>query len=240
MAPDSQQHSGTDRWTIRGWRKPKEPEARNIVLDVAEPDFISDSTKRRIAAFVLAVLIIAAVVLGVVLSQGGNSNSTPDPIAEGNETTGPTRGPSASPSTAEPTSFPTTAEPTAAAITDRFLNGLPRYSLELASGNASSPQAKALLWMQSDPLYNKYQNVYRLNQRYALAVLYHATNGDLWFNNSGWLSNDNECKWYTDGNGICSGTFRLLTLYLDSLNLNGSIPTESYRRCTCGITRCQG
>jgi hypothetical protein len=82
-----------------------------------------------------------------------------------------------------------------------FMNGLPLYSLELAQNDSESPQAKALAWLQAGPLYNQYE-LYRLHQRYALAVLYYSTDGGSWNRTTRWLSNDNECTWYQyDGDG---------------------------------------
>jgi hypothetical protein len=121
-------------------------------------------------------------------------------------------------------------QPTVATTMSDFLNGLPRYSLELAHGNASSPQAKALDWLEKDPLRDRYPGVYRLNQRYALAVLYYSTNGTAWSENDGWLSNDNECSWYSHDvyqeHGMCDGDSRLSTLDLVAFSLQGSIPAE--------------
>jgi hypothetical protein len=109
--------------------------------------------------------------------------------------------------TLDPTDFPTptfwvhTESPTppldddAFSVTNEFMSGLPPYSLELAENVADSPQAKALAWIQNDPLYSEYE-LHRLNQRYALAVFYYSTNGDSSKNNSGWLSGASESTWY--------------------------------------------
>jgi hypothetical protein len=132
-----------------------------------------------------------------------------------------------------PTDAPTTSPaPTAAAVTDRFIDGLPPYSKELASTNASSPQAKALEWLQKDPLYHQYPGVYRLNQRYALAVLYYSTKGESWLINSGWLSDGNECSWYQyddfgpEDDNSCTEASRLAFLDLFVNGLDGTIPME--------------
>jgi hypothetical protein len=145
------------------------------------------------------------------------------PVTE-QPTEDPTLDPTPVPTTTQPTSQPTAAGP----ITERFMNGLPPYSKELASNNTSSPQAKALDWLQKDPLYDEYQNVYRLNQRYALAVFYLSTNGEFWDNKTGWLSDNNECTWYMDGEGsdLCGVDSRLTILDLYGNNVVGSIPTE--------------
>jgi hypothetical protein len=115
---------------------------------------------------------------------------------------------------------------------NEFMNGLPSYSLKLAENDISSPQAKALRWLQMDPQYNEYE-LYRLYQRYALAVLYYSTNGNWWSHNSGWLLDDNECLWYhqfdelaTHNDTSCTEASRLSVLDLGENGLDGTIPTE--------------
>jgi hypothetical protein len=214
-------------------------------------------TRRWILAAAVLVVVAGGVVAGVVLSQrGDNRDETAAPSSSSIEPSSPNPPPSRRPirsslppttehptdeptltqtldPTARPTLPPTTSEPTAAAVMERFMNGLPRYSLELASANASSPQAKALAWLQNDTQYNEYQNVHRLNQRYALAVFYYSTNGDSWKNNSGWLSNASECTWYTtsisdefSSDLICGTSTRLRDLFFSNEGLEGSLPTE--------------
>jgi hypothetical protein len=48
-------NNGTMNWIFGGMRKPRELEAQNIVIDVAEPDFLSDDTKRRILVTIVVV-----------------------------------------------------------------------------------------------------------------------------------------------------------------------------------------
>jgi hypothetical protein len=221
-------------WTFGGLRKPRELEAQNIVIDGAEPDFLSDATKKRILLTVVVVVVVAvAVALGVALSQGGGSSSNPTPAV--NEANPPsTEGPTISHIAFTPTSIPTTARPAAPptaapsgpSVVEQFLAGLPAYSLDLAENDADSPQAKALAWLENDPQYNDYRNVYRLNQRYAMAVLYYSTRGELWLINSGWLLNASECTWYQYDGISCTETSRLSALNLFGTNLDGTIPTE--------------
>jgi hypothetical protein len=117
-----------------------------------------------------------------------------------------------------------------------FMKGLPAYSLEPAFNNTSSPQAKALAWLQDDPQYNEYE-LHRLYQRYALAVLYYSANGTYWYWNRGWLLDDNECSWHQDDgegppddnaedNNYCVEASRLSVLSIPRGPLDGSIPTE--------------
>jgi hypothetical protein len=112
---------------------------------------------------------------------------------------------------------------------------VPPYSLAIAQSNSSSAQAKALMWLKSDALQNDYDS-YRLRQRYALAVLYFATNGQAWKNSTGWLSNASECAWHsqvdiapldTEGlNQTCRDGSHFSTLHLFENDLIGKIPTE--------------
>jgi hypothetical protein len=170
--------------------------------DVGELVASSIGTKTWILAIVILLVAVVAVVLGVVLSHDNGGNDK-DAV-----TTRPTPPPFPSPS----------------AVTD-FMNGLPAYSIDLA-GNNTSPQAKAFTWLQDDPLYNEYE-VYRLNQRYVLAVLYYSTRGESWENGDGWLTDRNECSWHTKSlDDICTTEFRLSILSLWLNGLNGSIPTE--------------
>jgi hypothetical protein len=126
---------------------------------------------------------------------------------------------------AGPTSAPSITSPTVRPT--YFKSGLPPYSLEIADNNASSPQAKALAWLQDDPLFDEYE-MYRLYQRYALAVLFYSTEGESWdteYNTTKWLSIASECEWETAASGeICGENSRLLALELQGLG--GSVPTE--------------
>ena len=52
-------------------------------------------------------------------------------------------------------------------------------------------------WQQADPRYLTYSNE-RNQQRLALATFYFSTGGDLWTENTGWLSYDiAECEWFS-------------------------------------------
>jgi hypothetical protein len=122
-----------------------------------------------------------------------------------------------------PSSAPT-SQPTFLSMDD-FKRGLPAYSLKMAQINASSPQAKALAWLQSD---NDYE-LYRLNQRYALGVLFYSTNIGKWSSSRSWMSKASECAWYTDSDGpICDELSRLTALVLlnSDEGFEGSIPRE--------------
>jgi hypothetical protein len=104
---------------------------------------------------------------------------------------------------------------------ETFKSRLPAYSLNMARANASSPQAKALAWLHNDSDYE----LYRLNQRYALGVLYYSTNIATWT----WMSDTNECTWYTGSSyfgEICNESSRLSVLFAQGADLAGATPRE--------------
>jgi hypothetical protein len=209
----------------------EEPETLNVVIDGTSPsDYPVEGKRRQRRSRVLlavAALGVVSVVLGLLFGFYVKNSSPPV-----TPTSTPTNSPSQSPSTSAPSPSPTqspsaSAVPTAAAVTDRFFSRLPPYSRELAESDPGSAQANALRWLQDDPLYNEYQNVYRLNQRYSLAVLYFSTNGASWDNRTRWLSNENECSWYTDSSAdICEEGTRLSIINLQSNGLAGPLPQE--------------
>jgi hypothetical protein len=218
--------------------------AQDLVLEEIglNNDKISAKTKKCILIIAVGVVLSAAAVLGVVLWKGRHketATSAPSPARQPAAVAPTTRRPTRHIPSRSPVLDPETALAVATGqsvaqtaqglggspVTEKFWFDLPPYSKEMAS-NASSPQARALDWLRNDPRYEVYQNLYRLNQRYALAVLYYSTNGASWYNSTGWLSNDTECSWYMDSYYTCDESFRLSTLHLSYNALNGSIPTE--------------
>ena len=145
------------------------------------------------------------------------------------------------PSTLEPTPSPGTVGPTTAPTRSVFETELFKL-LESAStdyGAAlrrfNSPQQRAFLWLLKDANLGNYSNDRKL-QRYALATLYYSTNGDEWSENLYWLSEEDECLWFTNqsfaGYPVCEisqGSDRrkaLINLDLSFNNLKGTIPPE--------------
>jgi Leucine-rich repeat (LRR) protein len=90
----------------------------------------------------------------------------------------------------------------------------------------SSPQHKALKWLEGNANLDEYEDWKRI-QRYVLAVFYFSTNGDDWHINDRWLSDDDECTWYSDWlEPICDNETSVLGLVLGENNLVGTIPHE--------------
>jgi hypothetical protein len=218
MAGNEKRRNGN--WTFVGWKKLRELEVQNIDLDAIYPSESPEqkccvgSKKYLLLAISALIVVVVAVVLGVVPSKGNGDEATSVPQH-------PTSaGPPTSPT------LPPTEAPAGGGVTEQFLRGLPQYSVELASTKASSPQARTLAWLKKDLHYTEYE-LFRLNQRYALAVLYYSTNGELWKNHSGWLSNANECTWYSFSNiNVCGYSSEFLYLNFWANGLDGSIPTE--------------
>lgn len=87
----------------------------------------------------------------------------------------------------------------------------------------TTPQGQALQFVtRDDPLIPPYcPSDSRLIQRYILSLFYFSTNGDAWFDQSGFLSATEECEWVT-----CDTRDRAVIIRIDDNNLSGTIPTE--------------
>lgn len=89
----------------------------------------------------------------------------------------------------------------------------------------TSPQADALDWLSKNPLIHTYDEQ-KLFTRFTLATFYYSTDGDNWTTNHLWLTDLDECLWYTSSfENPCTeqGFSRLV---LTDNNLQGSIPQE--------------
>jgi Leucine-rich repeat (LRR) protein len=89
-----------------------------------------------------------------------------------------------------------------------------------------TPQGTAFKWLtESEP---KATDDLRIIQRYALATLYYSTNGDSWTDNSDWVTDADECLWYSSSSDSqrCSPDNELLVLSLNDNNLQGELPHE--------------
>jgi Leucine-rich repeat (LRR) protein len=93
-----------------------------------------------------------------------------------------------------------------------------------------SPQSTAFEWLAGNANLNSY-GMAQILQRYALATFYFSTNGSQWKDNLLWLSDEEECTWFSEIRAACEhrkrepgGTFRRLELYFN--NVQGTIPPE--------------
>ncbi|KAL3920144.1 MAG: hypothetical protein SGILL_003411 [Bacillariaceae sp.] len=103
---------------------------------------------------------------------------------------------------------------------------LPDYTRN-ALKRASSPQSKALEWLLSNALLESYPLQRRL-QRYALATLYYSTGAERrWIKNFGWLSDEDECEWFSMETEIpVCGENGFKVLSLSNNGLRGTLPLE--------------
>lgn len=112
-------------------------------------------------------------------------------------------------------------------LQDELLRMLTRISADngLALKTPMSPQSKAFHWL-ADSNFTDFSPD-ELTSRYAMAVLYHSTDGPKWGKQDLWLSNSSICDWYGDTplSHCFGGSFRR-QLILNNNNLKGSLPPE--------------
>jgi hypothetical protein len=63
-------------------------------------------------------------------------------------------------------------------------------------------------------------------QRFVMATLYFSTNGYSWRKDNGWLSNEDECDWFSSAKNSCDENGRLRELDLRDNQLEGTLPVE--------------
>eukprot|EP00531_Pseudo-nitzschia_arenysensis_P016994 CAMPEP_0116115544 /NCGR_PEP_ID=MMETSP0329-20121206/561_1 /TAXON_ID=697910 /ORGANISM="Pseudo-nitzschia arenysensis, Strain B593" /LENGTH=1296 /DNA_ID=CAMNT_0003608979 /DNA_START=106 /DNA_END=3996 /DNA_ORIENTATION=+ len=100
----------------------------------------------------------------------------------------------------------------------------------LPDGGASfndetSPQSEALDWMINDPQIRTYDEE-KLSVRFVLATFYFATDGDNWTTNHLWLTDLDECLWYTSSIDSPCTEGQFSRLILTDNNLQGTLPKE--------------
>jgi hypothetical protein len=101
-----------------------------------------------------------------------------------------------------PTAAPTTQTPGPSSAPTTAASGL----LELLSDvsvdgggtlfQTTSPQYRAYEWLVTNPALPRFSRVEKI-QRYVLATLYFSTRGESWKNQDAWLTDEDECEWYT-------------------------------------------
>ena len=159
-------------------------------------------------------------------------------------TVSPSLSPSQSPSTgtqspsAIPTISPQESPTPSPSSSPSFGTTVPSDQLELfqllaknsfddgaALRDPSSPQHKAFQWLAGDNRLEQFRER-KILQRYVFATLYYSTNGDNWSRNDRWLSNRNECDWYskTGRRDVCDPSGDAVSLELDFNNLQGTLP----------------
>lgn len=120
---------------------------------------------------------------------------------------------------------PSTANPTADPVRESLINVWP--SLEEQFYNLLSPQYLAFQWLSGNANLESY-TVKKQIQRFALATFYFSTNGDKWKQNDSWLTEEDECSWYSSNTfrSQCNGEGQYRNLELTFNGLSGTIPPE--------------
>jgi Leucine rich repeat len=116
---------------------------------------------------------------------------------------------------------------------DYFVQSALPESTRSALKQENSPQSKAFRWLRNNTFLEDYTLSRRL-QRFALATFYFSTGGERrWRNREGWLSDENECRWYSTGDDTdlldspCDGLDEeLRRLKLPGNDLRGTLPLE--------------
>lgn len=134
----------------------------------------------------------------------------------------PTRRPTPPPTTVAPTVSPTRSR--ISLLREFLISVWP--SLEDDFVGFRTPQYFALEWLANNANYEDYSDD-QLVQRFALATFYFSTSGERWRNNTLWLSDEDECSWYSSGSvSPCNQDGFYTSLDLDLNDLSGTIPAE--------------
>jgi hypothetical protein len=143
------------------------------------------------------------------------------PSMEPSSSSNPSNAPSKSPSTT-PSSAPTSLQ----VYLLELLSAAAPDSVIIILDDFNSPQATAFEWLQLNTI-RATQSDRIILQRFALATLYHSTSGAQWRRNDGWLTEENECLWYTRSLlSPCNSLGEYTHLNLPSNSLAGSLPGE--------------
>ena len=109
----------------------------------------------------------------------------------------PTVTPSASPSvSSSPTISPVSPYCASTGTSECDISPLLPEQTRRSILDPSSPQLAAHSFVTTDPSLWNY-SASRIRQRFALATFYYSTNGASWVYDRGWLTNADECRWYS-------------------------------------------
>jgi Leucine-rich repeat (LRR) protein len=174
---------------------------RETIAKILDRSF-SIQLSRRTKILMVILFVMTIIMIGVI-TWLGLSNSADEDSSEA------------------PTASPTFA---VEIEINRFRDSLPDYT-QVALGTIDSPQDLAFRWTITDPAFVEYAPTQRLT-RFALATFYYATGGANWINNEGWLTDSNECTWYSAApSGSCT-VDDFTNLELGENSLAGTLPLE--------------
>eukprot|EP00934_Nitzschia_sp_Nitz4_P004080 Nitzschia sp. Nitz4//scaffold228_size32365//1941//8051//NITZ4_007904-RA/size32365-snap-gene-0.26-mRNA-1//1//CDS//3329542813//4070//frame0 len=125
-----------------------------------------------------------------------------------------------------PSQSPTSWHPTSdisEVLYELIVSASPDTATQLALSNSAS--SRAFEWLTENRYIGSFSEVEML-QRFFLATLYYSTNGDSWDRSDTWMSDVDECNWYTSETQgeICNADSELDELDLNDNGLVGTIP----------------
>jgi hypothetical protein len=177
-----------------------------IPVDMGEQRRLEEPNRRKQRWIVGGYMILALAILGIVLGVTLGKKSSPSPTPEA---AAPTPNPTSERFASLKTSIESVSFDGGAALSDPL-----------------SPQYKALAWLDGNEKLEEY-SMRKAIQRYTLAVFYYSTSGENWTESGGWLTDEDECTWFSHANNpVCDESDVFLQLILYDNNLVGSLPSE--------------
>jgi hypothetical protein len=184
-----------------------------IVGEAPTATIIVENKRRRfLIGAALALLLVVGVILGVTIPLTTGTNNDKDISEDAVPTPAPimildipSNDPVVTP-TVTPSQSPTNANNNPLNILTEILLNNTVTDAE-AFQNDTSPQFLALDWLANDdPALLDLDSTppVILVERYALAVLYYATNGEDWSNELNFLSASSVCEWTKGGKGVAA------------------------------------
>lgn len=160
---------------------------------------------------------------------GVTSLPTTTPIAATIPTAGPVElSPPPSPSASPSQSGKETKPPTTSNYTE-LLELLSSWSEDGARRlqTPGTPQRLAFDWLSQESSIASYSDRKKF-QRYSLATFFYSTNGSNWTESDGWLSEADECGWFSRSSRIpvCDATGSVRNLDLGFNSVGGTLPPE--------------
>ena len=178
----------------------------------------------KMVQFVLCVLILVFLVLAVGTTYGvtgfaGNFDDPTDPPKSGDQ-----EGDIDSETTVAPTLDATIEGDLDLSY---FVHDILPKATKMALVRDDSAQSKALRWLRHNNTHLLSYSTGQRLQRFSLATFFYATGGERkWRSRTGWLTDADECEWFTTANTtVCkNGMYHKLSLGVNGLR--GTIPPE--------------
>jgi hypothetical protein len=91
--------------------------------------------------------------------------------------------------------------------------------------NPTSPASQALAWLSTNQFLSTYSDEQKI-QRFVLAVIFYSTGGESWIDKDLWVSDIDECDWYSAEvvNEVCNSEHEIDEIDLKKNGLSGEFP----------------